>query len=85
METGISMTRGLLTPQAPLAVLVWLRPAKNVKFSLSRSFLLGSSTLLPRPVEVAILVLSMAVMVPAGYAVFHLVELLWRSGTLGLH
>ena len=53
---------------------------------LTRSFLLGSATLLPRPLEIAILVLSMAVMVPIGYAVFHLIERhCRRSGSLGLH
>jgi hypothetical protein len=53
---------------------------------LARSFLLGSATLLPRPLEIAILVLAMAVMVPAGYGVFLLVECSCRrSGTLGMH
>ena len=53
---------------------------------LARSFLLGAETLLPRPLEIAILLLSMAVMVPAGYGVFHLVERYCRrTGTLGMH
>jgi ABC-2 type transport system permease protein len=53
---------------------------------LARSFLLGTETLLPRPVEIAILVLAMAVTVPAGYGVFLLVERYCRSrGTLGMH
>jgi ABC-2 type transport system permease protein len=53
---------------------------------LARSFLLGSETLFSRPVEIAILVLSMAVFVPAGYGVFHLVERYCRrTGTLGMH
>jgi ABC-2 type transport system permease protein len=53
---------------------------------LIRSFLLGSETLLDRPTEIAILVLAMAVMVPAGYGVFLMVERYCRSrGTLGMH
>ncbi len=53
---------------------------------LVRSFLLGSATLLPRPLEIAILVFAMAVTVPAGYGVFLLVERHCRSrGTIGMH
>lgn len=53
---------------------------------LVRSFLLGTETLLDRPTEIAILVLAMAVMVPAGYGVFLAVERYCRSrGTLGMH
>jgi len=53
---------------------------------LIRSFLLGSETLLDRPTEIAILVLAMAVMVPAGYGIFLAVERYCRSrGTLGMH
>ena len=53
---------------------------------LARSFLLGSATLLPRSLEIAILLLAMAVTVPLGYGVFVLVERFCRSrGTLGLH
>jgi ABC-2 type transport system permease protein len=53
---------------------------------LTRSFLIGSETLLPRPVEIAILVLAMAVVVPAGYGVFRLVERHCRTrGTIGMH
>jgi ABC-2 type transport system permease protein len=53
---------------------------------LTRSFLMGSETLLPRPQEIAILVLAMAVMVPAGYGIFHMVERHCRSrGTIGMH
>jgi ABC-2 type transport system permease protein len=53
---------------------------------LVRSFLLGSETLLARPLEIAILVLSMAVVVPAGYGVFLLVERHCRTrGTLGMY
>jgi len=53
---------------------------------LVRSFLLGTHTLLDRPTEIAILVLAMAVTVPAGYAFFLAVDRYCRSrGTLGLH
>jgi ABC-2 type transport system permease protein len=53
---------------------------------LARSFLLDTDTILSRPLEIAILVLSMAIMVPAGYGVFHLVERYCRSrGTIGMH
>lgn len=53
---------------------------------LVRSFLLGSQTLLDRPTEIAILVLAMAVTVPAGYGIFLAVERYCRSrGTLGMH
>ena len=62
----------------PLALLLPL----TYGLDLARSFLLGSETLLSRPAEIAILGLSMAVMVPAGYGVFHLVERSCRrSGT----
>ena len=45
-----------------------------------------SETLLDRPTEIAILVLAMAVMVPAGYGVFLAVDRYCRSrGTLGMH
>jgi ABC-2 type transport system permease protein len=53
---------------------------------LVRSFLLGSETLLPRPLEIAILVLAVTVMVPLGYGVFKVVERRCRvNGTLGMH
>ena len=53
---------------------------------LVRASLLGTDTLLPRPVEVAILMVAMILAAPAGYAVFALVERRCRRlGTLGLH
>jgi ABC-2 type transport system permease protein len=53
---------------------------------LIRSFLLGSQTIWSRPTEIAILVLAMAITVPAGYAVFVAVDRLCRSrGTIGMH
>ena len=66
----------------PLALMLPL----TYGLDLARSFLLGTETLLSRPAEIAILGLSMAVMVPAGYGVFHLVERSCRrSGSLGMH
>ncbi len=53
---------------------------------LTRSFLIGTQTLLPRQLEIAILVLAMAVMVPGGYGVFRLIERHCRTrGTIGMH
>ena len=53
---------------------------------LVRAFLLGTGTLFPQPVEVAILVLAMVLSAPAGYAVFARVERRCRRlGTIGLH
>ena len=51
-----------------------------------RSYLLGTSTLIPVRYEIAILFISMGVMAPAGYVVFKLVERRCKQlGTLGLH
>jgi ABC-2 type transport system permease protein len=51
-----------------------------------RSYLLGTSTIIPVRYEVAILIAAMVVMTPAGYAVFKLVERRCRQlGTLGMH
>jgi ABC-type uncharacterized transport system ATPase subunit len=45
-----------------------------------------AKALLPSPVEITILVLAMAVMVPLGYGVFAVLERYCRArGTLGLH
>jgi ABC-2 type transport system permease protein len=53
---------------------------------LVRASLLGTGTLLPPVVEVAILVVAMVLAAPAGYWVFARVERRCRRlGTLGLH
>jgi ABC-2 type transport system permease protein len=53
---------------------------------LVRSFLLGTQTIVDRPTEIAILVLAVAVIVPAGYGCFLAVDRYCRSrGTLGMH
>ena len=51
-----------------------------------RGFLLNTRTILPIQHEIVILLVSMGVMVPAGYAVFKVVERRCRAlGTLGFH
>ncbi len=55
-------------------------------FDAVRGYLLGTRTIMPIRYEIAILLIFMGVMVPAGYAIFKLVERRCRSlGTLGLH
>ena len=66
----------------PLALILPL----TYGLDLVRSFLIGSHTLFSRPVEIAILLLAMAVMVPAGYGFFLAVDRYCRQrGTLGMH
>ena len=55
-------------------------------YDAARGYLLNTKTLIPIRYEIGILLLFMCVMVPAGYAIFKLVERRCRSlGTLGLH
>lgn len=55
-------------------------------FDAVRGYLLNTRTILPLQYEILILVLFMGVMVPAGYAVFKIVERRCRAlGTLGFH
>jgi ABC-2 type transport system permease protein len=55
-------------------------------FDAIRGLLIGTTTLLPIPTEVAILLLFMTVTVPLGYWVFRRVERrIKRLGTLGMH
>jgi ABC-2 type transport system permease protein len=55
-------------------------------FDAVRGYLLSTKTIIPIRYEIVILVVFMGVMVPAGYAVFKLVERRCRAlGTLGLH
>lgn len=55
-------------------------------FDVVRGLLIRSKTILPIPYEVAILLLFMAVTVPAGYFVFRRVERrIKQLGTLGMH
>ncbi|MFN8445996.1 MAG: ABC transporter permease [Caldilineaceae bacterium] len=55
-------------------------------FDVVRGLLIQSKTLLPIPYEIAILLLFMAVTVPAGYFVFRRVERrIKQLGTLGMH
>jgi ABC-2 type transport system permease protein len=55
-------------------------------FDAVRGYLLSTKTIIPIQYEIVILVVFMGVMVPAGYAVFKLVERRCRAlGTLGLH
>ena len=51
-----------------------------------RGYLLHTKTIIPIQYEIVILVVSMGVMVPAGYGIFKLVERRCRAlGTIGLH
>jgi ABC-2 type transport system permease protein len=51
-----------------------------------RSILLGTTTLLPLAVEIAILLVAMVVLLPLGYAIFWWVERRCKqAGTIGLH
>lgn len=55
-------------------------------FDAVRGLLLGSTTLLPIKVEIAILLAFMIIMIPLGYGVFTFVERYCRvRGTLGMH
>lgn len=55
-------------------------------FDVVRGILLNTKTLLSIPYEIALLLLFMAVTVPAGYAIFRRVERrIKRLGTLGMH
>ena len=55
-------------------------------FDAVRGYLLNAKTIIPIRYEVGILLLFMVTMVPAGYAVFRIVERHCRKlGTLGLH
>ena len=55
-------------------------------FDVVRGILIQSKTLLPISYEIGILLLFMAVTVPAGYAIFRTVERrIKRLGTLGMH
>jgi ABC-2 type transport system permease protein len=55
-------------------------------FDVVRGILIQSKTLLPIPYEIGILLLFMAITIPAGYAIFRLVERrIKRLGTLGMH
>lgn len=55
-------------------------------FDVVRGLLLQTKTLLSIPTEVAILLLFMVITVPAGYAVFRLVERrIKKLGTVGMH
>ncbi|MEZ4862861.1 MAG: ABC transporter permease [Caldilineaceae bacterium] len=55
-------------------------------FDVARGLLIRTTTLLPIPYEIAILVLFMAVTVPLGYWVFRRIERrIKRLGTLGMH
>lgn len=55
-------------------------------FDVVRGILIQSKTILPIPYELGILVLFMIVTVPAGYAIFRIVERrIKRLGTLGMH
>jgi ABC-2 type transport system permease protein len=55
-------------------------------FDVVRGCLLNTKTLIPMQYEIAILLVFMGIMVPAGYGVFKLVERRCRAlGTLGLH
>ena len=55
-------------------------------YDVIRGVLLGTNTLVPVHYEIAILIASMALVTPAGYVVFKLVERRCKQlGTLGLH
>lgn len=55
-------------------------------FDAVRGLLLKTTTLLPISSEITILLLFMAITVPAGYAIFRLIERrIKRMGTLGMH
>lgn len=55
-------------------------------FDVVRGYLLNTKTIMPMHYEIAILLVFMGIMAPAGYGVFKLVERRCRVlGTLGLH
>jgi ABC-2 type transport system permease protein len=55
-------------------------------FDVVRGLLIRSQTLLPIPYEITILLIFMAITIPAGYAIFRRVERrIKRLGTLGMH
>jgi ABC-2 type transport system permease protein len=55
-------------------------------FDVVRGYLLNTRTIIPMRYEIAILLVFMGIMAPAGYGIFKLVERRCRAlGTLGLH
>ncbi|RIK44028.1 MAG: ABC transporter permease [Chloroflexi bacterium] len=74
--------------QALPALLLPISLALPLTYGLDavRGLLIGTTTLLPIPYEIAILLLFMLVMVPLGYLIFRLVERRCKQlGTIGLH
>lgn len=86
LVTGLSGSQFPVNVLPGFLLVVSLAIPLTYGYDAVRGFLLNTQTLLPIPAEIVILLVSMGVMVPAGYLVFKLVERRCRKlGTLGLH